>query len=299
MDWNDVRAFLATARSGSTLAAARVLGVSQTTAARRIAALEAALGLALFERRTTGYTLTAAGAELLADADDMERSATSFDEAASALRRDAGGTVRLTCSVITAVTVLAPILRDLHTAHPAIRIELDTSDALRDLAAGEAEVAIRTAERPEGAGLVGRRVAEDQWTVYCSGAYAEAHGRPHRRADLHHHSIIGGGEPGVWRIYREWLAANGLERGVAMHHSSSIGLLAAVRAGAGIAALPCFVADHEPDLVRCLPPLKVVARGIWLLTHERYRGLPRVRTVVDFLAPRLVALARDVEDAGR
>lgn len=299
MDWDDVRAFLATARSGSTLAAGRVLRVSQTTAARRIAALEAALGLSLFERRSTGYALTAAGAALLPEAEAMERAASGFDEAAAALLRDAGGTVRLTCSVISAVTVLAPIIRDLHIAHPAIRIELDTTDDLRDLAAGEAEVAIRLIDRPEGAGLVGRRVAEDLWTVYCSRDYAAAHGRPYRRAELHMHTIIGGGEPAVWRIYREWLAANGLEQSVAIHHSSSIGLLAAVRAGAGIAALPCLIADHEPDLIRCLPPMQGVARGIWLLTHERYRDVPRVRAVIDFLAPRLVALARDVEEGGR
>ena len=92
-------------------------------------------------------------------------------------------------------------------------------------------------------------------------------------------------------MYREWLAANGLEDAVAFHHSSSVGLLAAVRAGAGLAALPCIVAENAPDLIRCLPP-REETRGIWLLTHERYRHEPRVRAVIDFLAPRLVALGR-------
>lgn len=216
----------------------------------------------------------------------------ALDEAAAAARRDASGTVRLTATEILASTILAPLLGELHEAHPAIRIELDTSDRLRDLAAGEAEVALRLWHEPAGAGVVARRIAEDRWTVYCSADYAARHGIPRRRRELAGHVFVGGGEPGVWKVYRAWLAANGLEDAVAFHHSSSIGLLAAVRAGAGLAALPCIVAENAPDLVRCLPPAPEEMRGIWLLTHERYRHQPRVRAVIDFLAPRLVALGR-------
>jgi DNA-binding transcriptional LysR family regulator len=291
MDWEDLRHFLAVARSGSTLVAARTLRVSQTTTARRIAALEAALGLALFERRPAGYRLTSTGAALLPHAEAVERAALGLEESAATARREAGGVVRLTATDILAATVLAPLLGELHDAHPAIRIELDTSDKLRDLAAGEAEVAIRLWQNPTGAGLVARRIADDRWTVYCSRTYAERHGLPRRRRELAGHVFIGGGGPGVWKVYREWLVANGLEDAVAFHHSSSVGLLAAVRAGAGLAALPCIVAENEPDLIRCLPS-RDETRGIWLLTHERYRHEPRVRAVMDFLAPRLVALGR-------
>lgn len=292
-EWDDIRHFLAVARAGSTLAAARALGVSQTTTARRVATLEARLGSALFERRQAGYALTEAGAALLPQAAAVEAAAAGFDAAAGALGREASGTVRLTASSLMAITILPPLLRDLHTAHPGIRVELDTSDELADLAAGEADVALRVIGQPSGGGLVGRRVAEDHWAVYCSQAYAVAHGVPRRRSELHGHAFIGGGEPKVWEMYRIWLAENGVADAVTMHLGSSAGLLSAVRAGAGLAALPCLVADREPDLIRCLPPSpNVPMRGVWLLTHERVRHVPRVRATLDFLGPRLVGLAR-------
>jgi len=291
-DWNDLRSFLAVARTGSTLAAGRSLGVSQTTAARRVAALEEAIGLVLFERRQAGYALTPAGEVLLEQARGMETAANAFAEAAASQSRDIGGTVRLTTLDIYAVTVLLPILRDLHEAHPAIRIELDTTEIPRDLGAGEADVALRNSDSPTGGGLVGRRIADCPWTIYCSRDYAASNAKPHTSEDLHGHAFISGGGEGVWPPYRAWLRQHKLEDAVAMHHDSAPGLLAAVRAGVGMAVLPTFVADREPDLVRCLPPMAESNAGLWLLTHERRRHVPRVRIVLDFLADRLTRLAR-------
>lgn len=290
-DWNDLRAFLAVAETGSTLAAGRRLRVSQTTAARRVAALEAALGLTLFERRQAGYVLTPIGEDLIEKARGVETAAGALAEAAATKTREIGGTVRLTTQEFFAVTVLAPILRDLHEAYPDIRIELDTGEELRDLAGGEAEVALRTCGRPEGGGLVGRRIVDDRWAFYCSRGYAAAHGIPHSRKDLRKHPIMGGGGQQLWRIYGAWLKENGLEDAVVMQHGSALGLLASVRSGTGLAVLPCFVADTDPDLVRCLPPTED-DRGLWLLTHERLRHTPRVRAVLDFLADRLARIAR-------
>lgn len=295
LDWNDLRFLLATAETGSTLSAGRRLGVSQTTAARRLIALEEGLGLPLFERRPSGYRLTEQGAALLPLARAVAREALAFEEAASASRRDASGTVRLTVAEIYAITLLPPMLRDLNTLHPAIRIELDTSGALRDLGAGDADIAVRTVARPQGSGLVARRVQDDPWGVYCSRAYAAAHGRPRTRRDLAGHLMVGGGEGPVWSIYRRWLEDNGLTGQVAIQQDSSAGLLAAVRAGIGIAALPCVVADQEPDLLRCLPPDRSQGRALWLVTHERVRHAPRVRAVLDFLGDRLSRL-RPVHD---
>lgn len=293
LDWDDLRHFLAVARTGSTLAAGKALRVSQTTAARRVAALEAKLNLVLFERRPGGYRLTPAGEVLIAQAESVEAAAAAFADAAATQSRDASGTVKLTVDEIYAVTVLAPILRDLHEAHPGIRIELDATEEKRDLAAGEADVALRAANRPTGGGLVGRRITTDDWTIYCSRDYAAAHGRPRRRRELKDHAFVGGGGPGVWANYRRWLEANGLEGAVAMQHGTSTGLLAAVRAGVGLAVLPTLVADLDRDLVLCLPPMPDNERGLWLLTHERLRHTPRVRIVLDFLAEQLEKQVRE------
>jgi DNA-binding transcriptional LysR family regulator len=291
-DWNDLRYFLGVAESGSTLAAAQALRVSQTTVARRIAALEAATGLALFERRQAGYALTPVGEAMLANALAVRDAADRFDEAAGARSRDAGGAVSVTVMEIFAITVLPPILRDLRAAHPEIHIHLDTSDEPRDLATGAADIAIRSSKQPAGAGLVGRRIADNGWTLYCSRDYADRHGIPHSREELATHPFIGGGGS-VWEPYRAWLRQYRLEESVVMQYDSAAGLLAGVRSGMGLTILPVFLADHEPDLIRCIPPKADDTTGLWLLTHERLRHVPRVRIVLDFLAGALTRLARE------
>jgi len=290
-DWNDLKAFLAVAETGSTLSAAQALRVSQTTVARRIAALEEATGLNLFERRQAGYALTPVGDAMLASAIAVRDAADRFGEAAGARSRDAGGTVSLTTMEIFAVTILPPILRDLRAAHPGIHIHLDTADEPRDLAAGAADIAIRSSKQPTGGGLVGRRIADNPWTVYCSRDYADLHGIPHTREELATHPFIGGGGY-VWEPYQAWLRQYRLEDSVVMKYDTGTGLLAGVRSGMGLTILPAFIADHEPDLIRCIPPKNEDTTGLWLLTHERLRHVPRVRLVLDFLAAELTKLAR-------
>ena len=284
IDWNDLRYFLAVADGGSTLAAGRLLGVSQTTAARRIAALERELGVALFERRQSGYVLTPSGEAILPKAREMARAASSFSDAASAYLRDASGSVKLTTIDIYAVTILPEILRDLRAVYPSILIEVDGSDEVRDLAAGGADIALRKEGLDAGGGLVGRRVGSDSWTLYCSRDYAAQHGVPRKRAEFVHHPFIGGGGPYVWNPYRQWLQRHGLEEAVTVHHGSAPALLAAVKAGAGLAVLPSLVADRDHGPVRCVPPRREYAMPLWLYTHERLRRTPRIRAVLDFLA---------------
>jgi DNA-binding transcriptional LysR family regulator len=295
LDWNDLRYFLAVAREGSTLAAARELRTSQTTVARRIAALEAALGVPLFEKRQAGYAVTPAGAELVARAEQVERAANGFTEASAAIARDTSGTVRITTQEIFAVTLLAPMLRELHERHPEIIIELDDSQDFRDLGQGEADIALRSAHGDLGAGIVGRRLGDDEWTLYCSRDYAAAHGVPTTQAQLKKHAFIGGGGPKLWRAYSAWLEDLGLNDRVIMHHASAMGMMSAIRSGLGIAVLPCIVADADPDLVQCVPPRGGHGRVMWLVTHERLRRTPRVRIVIDFLYEQLSRHIRQLE----
>lgn len=296
-DWNDLRYFLAVAREGSTLAAGRVLRTSQTTVARRLSALEAALGVPLFEKRQAGYSLTPAGHDLVSQAEEVEASLNRFAEAAGAQSRELSGTVKITTEEVYAITLLAPILRELHERHPEILIELDTSQQVRDLGAGEADISLRsTKDARQPAGLVGRRLCIDDWSLYCSRDYAARHGAPATYEELKHHPFIGGGGGHLWIYYQAWLRELGLEGQVAMHHATSGGLLSGVRSGFGIAVLPCVVADGDPDLVRCLPPRTKHGRILWLFTHQRCRHTPRIRTVVDFLYDRLSAHVRQLSD---
>lgn len=292
LDWNDLRYMLAVADGGSTLAAGRAMHVSQTTVARRIAALEQSVGFPLFDRRQAGYVLTPAGAALLDRARLVETAAAGFADAAASLSREVTGTVRLTTEDIFANTLLAPMLRELHRLYPDIKIELDSSCELRDLGAGEADIALRSTKKSPPAGVVGRRLCIDDWTLYCSRDYAAQHGVPKTVEQLKGHALIGGGGGNLWRTYEAWIQELGLEDSVAIHHGTSTGLLSAVRSSFGIAVLPCIVADDDPDLIACLSPRSEHERSLWLLTHDRVRHAPRVRIVIDFLYERLKARVR-------
>ena len=296
MDWNDLRYFLAVADHGSTLAAGRALRVSQTTVARRVGALEESLGLLLFEKRQAGYTLTPAGEELVERARNVEAATEGFAEASAALARDTSGVVRITTQEIFANTLLGPMLRELHELHPDIVIEIDTRQELLDLGEGEADIGLRSTASEQPAGVVGRSLCIDDWTLYCSRDYADRHGVPRNRDDLKRHSIIGGGGGKLWLHYEAWLKSLGLEGQVAMHHATSTGVLSAIRSGFGIAVLPCIVADAEPDLIQCVPPRDDHNRSLWLLTHERVRHTPRVRLVIDFLYERLMRHVRMLDE---
>ena len=294
LDWNDLRYLVAVAEQGSTLKAGRSLRVSQTTVARRIAALEEAVGLSLFERRSAGYVLTPDGESLLRHARQVSAAAEQFSQAAASRTRDISGTVRLTTQDIFMV-LLTPMLRELHERHPDIMIELDEGQNMRDLGAGEADIALRSVSNLQGGGLVGRRLCNDDWTLYCSREYADANGVPATREQLREHAFIGGGGGGLWKAYSAWLDDLGLQDKVIMHHGSATGMLSAIRSGLGIAVLPCILADAQPDLVRCIPPKAHQKRSLWLLTHERVRHTPRVRAVIDFLYERLSSHVRMLE----
>ncbi|QIK97132.1 LysR family transcriptional regulator [Sphingomonas sp. HDW15A] len=294
IDWNDLKYLLAVAEGGSTLAAGRALRVSQTTVARRIAALEQAVGYPLFEKRQAGYALTASGEALIAKAQSVRSAALAFEEAAAAIQRGTAGTVRVTTIDLFANTFLAQWLVDLHERHPDVRIELDESGAVRDLGAGDADIAIRSTSSEAAAGVVGRRICRDEWTFYCSRTYADRHGVPRKREELRGHALIGGGGTMTWQVYEAILRDIGIADQVVIQQTTMGGLLTGIRSGLGIGVLPCLIGDGEEDLIRCMPPRREKKRWVWLLTHERVRHSPSVRTVVDFLYERLAARVRQL-----
>jgi DNA-binding transcriptional LysR family regulator len=120
---------------------------------------------------------------------------------------------------------------------------------------------------------------------------------PESLQDLREHALVGGGGGHLWREYQAFLQHLGLEDRVTMHHDSANGLLSAVRAGVGIAVLPCIIADPDPDFIRCLAPRTGHGRVLWLVTHERVRRVPRVRAVIDFLYDGLSRHIRELQAA--
>ncbi len=290
-DWDGLKCFLAVAREGSTLAASRALGVNQTTVARRIEALEATLNLKLFERGQSGSRISEAGLALLAEAEAMEAAAARLQQKAAAQQRGLGGTIRVTCSEIMANMVLTPVLADFRRQYPDIRVELALTDAMLDIQAGEADIALRGAATLSDSDLVARKVNEVEFGLYCSQAYAEAHGLPTRETLDRHVLIAGDGEvanlPGMAMMLR--LAPNA-EIGC---RSNSLGnLIVAIKSGVGVAPMACLLADGEPDLVPVCPATGESTAGTWIVTRRDLKNVPKVRAFIDFIVPHIQSLER-------
>lgn len=284
MDWDDLRFVLAVRRTGSALAAAQALGVNQSTVMRRIAHIEEALGVTLFERRQKGYRATAQGVAVAETALRVEAAIGDLKSALSAEKRTLAGTVRLTTSESLANRLVAPCLPLFQKAHPHLRIELIADDRRLDLARGEADVALRAGSRPEGAGIVMRRMPHAAWSVYCSKAYAKEHGAPASRADIARHAILGMEGQMATLPGPRWLAAAAPDAEIRFRSNSLTNLVSNLRAGLGIASLPCFVGDSEPELVRCFPPPPELDSEMWLIVREELKAAPHVRAFADFLA---------------
>ncbi|HYE44293.1 MAG TPA: LysR family transcriptional regulator [Caulobacter sp.] len=287
MDWDDLRFVLAVTRSGAALGAARALGVNQSTVIRRIAHIEAALGVSLFERLRQGYRPTEAGLRVAETAERVEAEVLALTGRMAAERRTVAGTVRLTCSDTVASRLVVPWLPDFHKTHPGVVIEIITSDTRLDLARGEAEIALRAGSSPEGAGVVARRMPYSGWNLYCSRGYAEAHGAPASPEEIAGHPVIGmEGQMAALQPVA-WLAAQAEPGSIRFRSNSLTGLIANLRADMGLAMLPCVMGDGEPDLVRCLPPLPELDSEVWLIVREDLKAAPHVRAFADFLAERM------------
>src|SRR5690349_6314555 len=190
LDWNDLRHFLAIARHGSTIAAAKALGVNQSTVHRRLSELERQLGRRLVERHPSGYQLTAVGEELRPLAERVESAVQDLERRALSSDADLVGTVRVTCPETVGYRMMkTPLLDAFRTRYPGLRIELIMVDRVLDLAKGEADIAFRTAPAQDNA-LVSRKLADVPWAMFASRSYVDSHGQPERPEDINQHLVI-------------------------------------------------------------------------------------------------------------
>lgn len=289
-DWNDLRFFLAVARTGSALAASRTLAVDPTTVARRIGELERAIGGRLFNRGQRGYALTETGIELRASAERVEAEAHAFAAEAAAVGRRISGVIRVTTNEGFANTLLVPAMSTFHRLHPNVRVDLIVDELRLDLARGVADVALCTGRRPTEGGLVARRLASTAWAVFCSTGYAAAHGRPGCLDELARHGVIAAEGPIAALPGWRWLRDRVPNAEVVAHCNSVTALISALRAGLGITVLPIVLGDSQPGLVRCTGPLEGVDADLWLVTRENLRGVLRIRVFMEFLAGHVAAV---------
>jgi DNA-binding transcriptional LysR family regulator len=289
-DWNDLRHLLAVSRHGSTLAAARALGVSQSTVHRRLAELERRTGLTLVKRHPTGYRVSEIGGTLIDYLLVVETAVDGLERQVQALKHDLKGVVRLTCPEPTVSRIAATGLLDrFYQRHPGLTVEFVTSDRYLDIAKGEADVAFRSGE-PVDESLVGRKICDSVWAVYASKSYVQQHGRPGSIAELAGHALIG--FEGIMQNHRaaQWLASAVPNGRVVNRNASMLGTLSAVKAGIGVAPLPTTLGDAEDLLVQVLPPVEALTRSWYLLSHPDLRRTPRVAAFVDHVLDDIPAL---------
>lgn len=272
-DWEDVRYFLALARAGSLSAAARTLRVNHATVARRIGALEAALGRVLFDRRADGYGLTADGQAALGTALAMEQSALALPESLGA--DSFQGVVRLSTVRSLADAFLVERLGVLRRDHPGITIEIMTDVRVLSLARREADVALRLG-RPSHSGLVGRKVAEVHYAFYVASALAAA-------ADPNT-PLIGYDPDSDGVVEAAWMERRFAGRPFAFRSNSNAAQAAAARAGFGVAMLPRYMGDPDPGLVPVDLGPAHPPRELWLLSPRELSRQPRVRAVLNTVA---------------
>jgi DNA-binding transcriptional LysR family regulator len=286
-DWNDLRYFLAVARHGSTIAAAKALHLSQSTVHRRLAEFEKGVGRHIVIRHATGYRLTEFGNELLPLVKQVEEAVASLERHLVAANDAPSGSVRVTCSESIGYRLTqSPLLDDFHKRYPSLRVELIMSDHFLDIAKGEADVAIR-AGVPNEESLVGRKIADVPWALYCSRNYLERHGRVERTEDIDRHAVIE--FDGDIRDHHaaQWLRSVAPHATVVARSNTVPGLMMTVKSGAGLAPLPMPLADRDGDLVRVLGPVPGLYSQIYLLTHPDLRHTPRIRAFFDFVIAEL------------
>jgi DNA-binding transcriptional LysR family regulator len=291
-DWDDLRHLIAVSRQGSTLAAAKTLGVNQSTVHRRLLELERAIGLTLMKRQPGGYRLTELGEALIDHVLAVETAVRTLERQIRALKLDLKGVVRLTCPEPTVPRIVATGLLDgFHKRYPGLRVEFVTSDRYLDLSKGEADVAFRSGE-PVDDRLVGRKICDSIWAIYASKSYVQQHGRPTTIADLADHALLG--FDGIMQNDRvaKWLPTAVPHARIVSRNNSMLGTLSAVKAGVGIAPLPTTLGDAEDVLIQVLPPVEELTRSWYLLTAPDLRNTPRVAAFVDQVLEDVPALRK-------
>ncbi|UWQ50363.1 LysR family transcriptional regulator [Leisingera caerulea] len=282
-DWNHIRAFLATAETGSLSAAARQIGLTQPTLSRQVAALEAELGVLLFERVGRALALTEAGHELLTHSRKMGEAANGLRLAATGQAQSIEGTVRITASDVMSAHVLPPVLHQLRQRAPRLTIDVVAANDIRDLMRREADIAIRHV-RPEQPELIARLVQEATARFYAAPSYLERRGRPASPADLAAHDFVGFADVDRSIAFMAPLGIHLTADNFRIRSTSGLASWELVKQGFGVCPMMDDVAAVTPGVERLLPGMEPLTFPVWLTTHRELHTSRRIRLVFDLLA---------------
>ncbi|MGH1445425.1 MAG: LysR family transcriptional regulator [Cognatishimia sp.] len=282
-DWNHIRAFLATANTGSLSAAARDLGLTQPTLSRQVAALEEELGIMLFERVGRTLELTQAGLELLEHTRTMGEAANRVSLVASGQSQDISGSISITSSDVFSAFVLPPALRKLRKAAPDLQVHVVAANDIQDLMRREADIALRHV-RPEQPDLIAKLVYEPKAYFYASHEYLSERGTPETFDDLQNHDFISFGDT---KEMTDFLTPMGIllsEKNFPIGSKNGLVAWEYCRQGFGVSVMGEDVVQGTNDMVRLFPEMEPIVFPVWLVTHRELHTSRRIRLVFDLLA---------------
>ncbi|MBO1326172.1 LysR family transcriptional regulator [Acetobacter sp. TBRC 12305] len=280
-DWNDLRIFLELSRQGRLTPTARRLKVDTATVSRRIAELERALELRLFDRSASGFTLTKAGEWLLPKAEAIQSHA---NEIALGLDGNgaATGCVRIAMMEGIGSQYVACRIGDLSANHPGLMVELVTSPMILNLTRREADISLSFVPI-SGPRLTIKPIGKFSLFLYASPDYLARRGVPRTMADLKNHDFVDYVEDLIQIREVHWLLDVIKNPRVVFRSSSMLAQQAAAAHGAGLAFLPSFSAEPDKRLVSVMKTVARAERSIYLGIHDELDGLPRIRIVSKFL----------------
>lgn len=281
MNWDDVAALLAVAKTGTARAAARQLGVSQPTVGRKIERLEKDLNLKIFERSRDGYVVTRQGAELLSIAQTMGTAARDIQNHSRSSETMTHVNIRLSASdwpamLLATQTEMICALE----SRAGIRLEIDISEETAALSLRQADLAIRHG-LPSSGEFVTRKIGEISCAIYGSNSYVEAHPCAETRQRFEECDWITFTHEQAHYYAMLWLQKRFKNNEPRLRASTTATIFEMTAAGGGLAILPCFLADREPRLSQVSPIIHELRSDYWLIAHKRLLRQGPVRETFD------------------
>ncbi|WP_170387167.1 LysR family transcriptional regulator [Ruegeria atlantica] len=285
-NWDEVRTAYQVARMGTVSGAADVLGVHHATVIRHIDAIEARLGVKLFQRHARGYTPTEAGEDLLRVAQATEDQFNQLVGRMKGRGDDVAGELVVT-SLASLAPLVVPILSEFQQLHPGVIVRYLTGDRLFRLEYGEAHVAIRAGSVPDQPDNVVQPFWTQEMGLYASKDYVARHGAPSGVEDFANHSFVGNDDENSRAPFSQWLRENAPAEAITFRCSNNFTMRQAVLSGAGIGFMSRWEAARNPELQEVMTNLPEWSGKLWLVTHVDLHRTTKVQAFLTFLKDRM------------
>ncbi|GLT16930.1 LysR family transcriptional regulator [Vibrio zhanjiangensis] len=295
LHWDDARVFLAIARTGTLSGASKLLGTGIATTSRRLERLENALQVRLFTRSQLGYRLTDDGADLISQAEMLERAGFAFSAAAKGKDTRVSGHVRLATVQGLADELIIPALPDFIEAHPNLTLEIVTSVSVVNLHKRDADLAIRMV-RPDSGNVSIRRIGHLGFGLYASKGYLQSKPRCESSGLFEQDDFIGWPEDNQQLPEAQWLARTLRGKPCRMTTTTMSAQVSAAQAGIGMAILPHFIGQKK-GLV-CVQKDVGCDQPIWSAVHSDLIHSTRIRAVTGFLTELIQAKNQELTGEG-